>query len=112
MRLSVIAALISGLAVTAFPAQANKSHHTPEGVQAVSQQVIEAVGVVHETDSAAKKITIDHDAIVQLGWPAMRMRFTYTDDQPQFTTLKSGDKVTFTFIQQDTISLLQSIIVR
>lgn len=115
MRLSLIVTLVAGMAAFSLPASANETHHNVSAsvsASPVSQQVTEAVGTVRGIDAENKKITIDHDAIASLGWPAMRMRFTYTEAAPQFTDLKEGDKVSFTFIQQENISLLQSISVR
>ncbi|WP_413491633.1 copper-binding protein [Morganella psychrotolerans] len=113
MRLSLIVTLVAGMAAFSLPASANELHHSAAAsASAVSPQVTKAVGTVRGIDAENKKITIDHDAIASLGWPAMRMRFTYTEAAPQFTDLKEGDKVSFTFIQQENISLLQSISVR
>ncbi|OBU11409.1 copper-binding protein [Morganella psychrotolerans] len=117
MRLSLIVTLVAGMAAFSLPASANETHHNVSAsasasASPVSQPVTDAVGTVRGIDAENKKITIDHDAIASLGWPAMRMRFTYTEDSPQFTDLKEGDKVSFTFIQQENISLLQSISVR
>ena len=113
MRLSLIVTLLTGIAAFSLPASANETHHSAAAsASAVSQQVTDAVGTVRGIDAENKKITIDHDAIASLGWPAMQMRFTYTGDTPQFTDLKEGDKVSFSFIQQENISLLQSISVR
>lgn len=111
MRLSLIVTLLTGMAAFSLPASANEAHHSAVA-SPVSQQVTDAVGIVRSIDTDNKKITIDHDAIASLGWPAMQMRFTYTEDTPQFTDLKEGDKVSFSFIQQENISLLQSISVR
>lgn len=113
MRLSLIVTLLAGMAAFSLPASANETHHNSSvSASPVSQPVTDAVGTVRGIDAENKKITIDHDAIASLGWPAMRMRFTYTEDAPQFTDLKEGDKVSFSFIQQENISLLQSISVR
>ena len=113
MRLSLIVTFAAGMAAFSLPASANETHHNVSAsASPVSQPVTDAVGTVRGIDAENKKITIDHDAIASLGWPAMRMRFTYTEDAPQFTDLKEGDKVSFSFIQQENISLLQSISVR
>lgn len=115
MRLSLIVTFVAGMAAFSLPASANETHHNSSvsaSASPVSQPVTDAVGTVRGIDAENKKITIDHDAIASLGWPAMRMRFTYTEDAPQFTDLKEGDKVSFSFIQQENISLLQSISVR
>ncbi|MBI6547636.1 cation efflux system protein CusF [Xenorhabdus lircayensis] len=74
-----------------------------------AQQVISASGVVKEVDLKSKKITIAHEAIPAIGWPAMTMRFTFTTENDSITALKAGSKVNFSFIQQGNISMLQDI---
>jgi Cu(I)/Ag(I) efflux system periplasmic protein CusF len=76
---------------------------------ASSQQVINAVGVVKEVDRNNKKITISHEAIPAVSWPAMTMRFTVVNVDDSITSLKAGCHVDFSFIQQGHLSLLKSI---
>lgn len=73
------------------------------------QQVIEGTGVVKHVDTDAKKITIAHEAIPAIGWPAMTMRFTYSASTEAIKQLKDGEKVNFSFVQQGNLSLLQDI---
>lgn len=73
------------------------------------QQVIEGTGVVKHVDTDAKKITIAHEAIPAIGWPAMTMRFTYSAPTEAIKQLKDGEKVNFSFVQQGNLSLLQDI---
>lgn len=73
------------------------------------QQVIEGTGVVKHIDTDAKKITIAHEAIAAINWPAMTMRFTYNAPTEAINQLKEGDKVNFSFVQQGNLSLLQDI---
>ena len=73
------------------------------------QAVIQGTGVVQSVDKAAKKITIAHEAIPAVGWPAMTMRFTYSAPTEAINQLKEGSHVNFSFIQQGNISLLQDI---
>lgn len=54
-----------------------------------------ATGVVQSIDATAKKISIAHDPVDALGWPAMTMNF----DAPatDLSTLAPGDAVVFEF---------------
>ncbi|WP_320726414.1 cation efflux system protein CusF [Enterobacter sp. 118C5] len=76
---------------------------------AASEQIIHGKGVVKAVDLTNKKITISHDAIPAIGWPAMTMRFTFTDADESINALKPGSQVDFSFVQQGNISLLKSI---
>ncbi|ECG7133188.1 cation efflux system protein CusF [Klebsiella michiganensis] len=76
---------------------------------ASSQQIIKGTGVVKEIDLNTKKITISHEAIPAVGWPAMTMRFTFINTDENINALKAGNHVDFSFIQQGNISLLKSI---
>lgn len=73
------------------------------------QQVIKGTGVVKDIDMNTKKITISHEAIPAVGWPAMTMRFTFVNADDAINALKTGNHVDFSFIQQGNISLLKSI---
>lgn len=72
-------------------------------------QVIEGTGIVKLIDMDAKKITIDHQAIPAIGWPAMTMRFTFSEPTEAIKQLKEGEQVNFSFVQQGNLSLLQDI---
>ncbi|MGS0922058.1 cation efflux system protein CusF, partial [Klebsiella pneumoniae] len=73
------------------------------------KQVIKVTGVVKDFDMNSKKITISHEAIPAVGWPAMTMRFTFVNEDDAINALKTGNHVDFSFIQQGNISLLKSI---
>ena len=73
-----------------------------------ANHAVSARGEVKIIDMASKKITIAHQPIPALNWPAMTMRFTLAPDT-QLNDVKPGDNVDFTFIQQGNLSLLQDI---
>lgn len=52
-----------------------------------------ATGVVESVDVAAKTVTINHEAVASLEWPAMTMTFQAPDID--LGTIKAGDKVSF-----------------
>lgn len=109
---SIKAALLGAiLAVTTTGAQASEphNHQTMTSIDATSQSAISAKGVVKDIDFDNKKVTIEHEAIPSISWPAMTMRFTFTTLNSDISNLKAGNHVNFTFIQQGNISLLQEI---
>ncbi|ADO49497.1 cation efflux system protein CusF [[Enterobacter] lignolyticus] len=113
MRQSMKVALFGVLSlVMAQAVQANEQHQgmAMSGSETSAQpQVVSASGVVKEIDLKNKKITIAHEAIPAIGWPAMTMRFTFATQDDSISALKPGSQVNFSFIQQGNISLLQSI---
>lgn len=93
-----------------MPVLANNEHHTShdESAQPGVEENVQATGEIKGIDLTANKISISHDPIPALGWPAMTMRFT-AQDLNLITPLHVGDRVEFNFIQQGNISLLRSI---
>jgi Cu/Ag efflux protein CusF len=60
---------------------------------------IEGVGVVDNIDKAKGKVTLSHEPIESLKWPAMTMDFA-VEDKTFFNKLIVGKKVNFQFIKQ------------
>ncbi|HBQ6297116.1 TPA: cation efflux system protein CusF [Klebsiella pneumoniae] len=115
MRNSLKAVLFGAFSVM-FSAGLHAETHQHGDMNAASdasvQQVIRSSGVVKAIDMNSKKITISHEAIPAVGWPAMTMRFTFVnadDAIDAINALKTGNHVDFSFIQQGNISLLKSI---
>ncbi|MEG1599011.1 cation efflux system protein CusF [Citrobacter sp.] len=111
MNTTVKAALLSLFSVVMFNAQANEHQHgemmnmEPTAQQ---EQTISATGVIESIDTENKKITIKHEPIPAVNWPAMTMRFTLVPET-KADDIKSGDKVAFTFVQQGNLSVLRDI---
>lgn len=101
----VVFTVFSALAIHV---QANEHHHDHGLTAAEQSQAVHATGVVKSIDRESKKVTIAHDPVPALNWPAMTMRFTITP-RTQLNAIKPGDNVTFNFIQQGNLSLLQDI---
>lgn len=108
MNKLVKAAVFTVFTVLGANAQANEHHHGDMTPAAGESQVVSATGVVKAIDMENKKVTIEHEPVAALNWPAMTMRFTITP-QTQLNDIKAGDKVTFNFVQQGNLSLLQDI---
>ena len=112
MRNSLKAVVFGALSVmfsTGLHAEMHQHGDMNAAADASSQQIIEGKGVVKDIDLNSKKITISHDAIPAVGWPAMTMRFTFINTDENINALKAGNHVDFSFIQQGNISLLKSI---
>lgn len=113
MRQSVKAILLGIFSlVMAAGAQASDAHHSAgaSATESTAQpQAINTTGVIKAIDAESKKLTIAHEAIPAVGWPAMTMRFTYSQNDPAISALKVGDSVDFSFVQQGNLSLLQDI---
>ena len=57
------------------------------------------VGVIEAVDAKHGTVTITHEPIKSLGWPAMTMDFI-VKDKKTLAKLAKGKKVNFTFVEQ------------
>lgn len=103
---AVLFSLFSAVAFSATASEMSTMHAAAPTAQ--QEQTVQATGEVKLIDLDAKKITIAHGPVAALNWPAMTMRFTFTQAS-QIQGITAGDQVKFTFIQQGNISLLQDI---
>lgn len=55
---------------------------------------IRATGTVTAIDASAGTVTLDHEAIAAIGWPAMAMQFT-AEDHAILQGVNVGDRVSF-----------------
>lgn len=111
MKTTAKAALFTVLSVVMFNAQANEHQHGEMmnmAPAAQQEQVISATGVIESIDMDSKKVTIKHEPIPVVNWPAMTMRFTLVSDT-RADDIQPGDKVAFTFVQQGNLSVLRDI---
>ncbi|MCB5947485.1 cation efflux system protein CusF [Enterobacter sp. TCD1-1] len=106
-------AVVFGAIVVTFSAGLQAEVHQYEAMSAApegaAEQVITGTGIVKDIDLTNKKVTISHEAIPAIGWPAMTMRFTFIEADESINALKVGSHVDFSFVQQGNISLLKSI---
>ncbi|RKS85271.1 Cu(I)/Ag(I) efflux system protein CusF [Orbus hercynius] len=101
------ATVILGASQAVLAAEMSHDNHQSMATSQ-TEQLISAQGVVKSLDLANNKVTISHEPIAVLKWPAMTMRFT-ADNAALIENLKPNDKVSFTFVQQGNVSLLRSI---
>jgi Cu(I)/Ag(I) efflux system periplasmic protein CusF len=67
-----------------------------------------AVGIVKKVDSAGLRITLRHEPIAALGWPAMTMPFA-VKDRKILESLRPDQKVEFTFVQNGGAPVITAI---
>lgn len=70
-------------------------HANPPAPADITGTLATATGVVTAIDGSARKITIAHEPVPALGWPAMTMGFAAPD--VDLTGIQVGDKVAFEF---------------
>ena len=73
---------------------AAKSHH--------------AVGVVKAVNAEKGTVTVDHEAVSSMNWPAMTMSFK-ANDKKSLQALKPGQKIEFDFVQQGKDRVITSV---
>ncbi|WP_300001513.1 copper-binding protein [uncultured Cedecea sp.] len=104
---------------TAYTAKANETHHNIHGethhTQADAQMkepLYQTAGVIKGIDNKQQKISISHDAIPEISWPPMTMNFIFTPVAAKVNTFKPGEAINFSFTQQGSDYILQSIEVK
>ena len=81
--------------VFASPAAAQHAGHGDHAAPAAAAPAtVEGTGVVKKIDAAAGTVTLDHDPIRALNWPAMTMAFK-VPDKAVLDQMKVGAKVRF-----------------
>lgn len=85
--------------LSAYAADMDMSNMDMDSSSNIHPAVIEAVGIVDEIDETKGVITISHEAIESLNWPAMTMNFTVKDSK-LIRSFSKGKKIHFAFAQQ------------
>jgi len=97
--------LIAALALAAGPALAQSQGHA--GHHAATPAAADAVGVVKSVDTRKAAVTIAHEAIPALGWPAMTMSFKVADPA-LLKGVSAGQKVDFQLQDQTIVAIKPS----
>lgn len=115
MRLATLMTMIAPFALAACgngektnqPAETPTAQPIASNMPMAQGQAASGQGVVTAIDANAGSITIDHDAIPAVNWPAMSMTFQAGDQLRQKVAV--GDNVTFDFHTTPTGGELTSI---
>ena len=97
---STLPAFAMDMKGTAPPAAAPPGHQT--------DQPVRGTGVVKAVDKARGTVTLAHDPIKSLNWPAMTMGFK-VKDKTLLDNVKPGSKVDFTLVQAGKDYIVTSI---
>lgn len=95
--------LAFGMAIAATGGMAHAATHEHDMSQHRAMQVAanaarhEGFGVLKAVNAKDRKVQLAHEAIADLGWPAMTMWFVLRDPLPR--DLKVGDSVRFELMQ-------------
>ncbi|MEH6662909.1 MAG: copper-binding protein [Parasphingorhabdus sp.] len=97
LMIATLIAIPLGLSACDNPAEAPKTQSSTDqmGDMAMSGEVKNAngIGIVTAVDADGGKITLDHEAIPSVGWPAMTMGFSVNSEL--LKSVAVGDKVEF-----------------
>ncbi|MBZ0134426.1 MAG: copper-binding protein [Rhodanobacter sp.] len=107
ITLAIAAALIA-TPVFANPQQMDPNMPGMAGMHEATPADVQGVGVVKAVDTAKNTITLQHEAIAAIGWPAMTMPFKVASPE-LLKHVKVADKVQFTFRQASTGSTVTAI---
>ncbi len=115
MKLTLMA-VVATVAALSFNAYAEEMNMGGESMQEMNMNMSPAAkamsttktqGIIKAIDAEKHTVTIAHEAIPAIKWPAMTMAFSTTADQ--LVGLSSGDHVAFTFGHVDGAAKIESI---
>ncbi|AHX13353.1 copper-binding protein [Dyella jiangningensis] len=95
MMLASISAVLTVPALAAPQSTDAAMQNMPGMTHAAAPTDPQAVGIVKAIDTAKGTVTLQHEAIKAIGWPAMTMPFKVASPD-LLKNLKVGDKVQFT----------------
>lgn len=109
MIITATASLLLSLAACDSSPQAQQSDAGAEGASEADvkeAQTYSATGTI--TELKGSDVTISHDPVAEIGWPAMTM--TFRAEQPELlASVRTGDKVSFEFSQAGDGATLTSL---
>ena len=110
---TAVAALSAAfLAMPAISAPGHEMHttaaHSGHGAAQAASAPHTGVGIVRRIDAAQGKVTLQHEPIESLGWPAMTMAFR-VKDPAALAGLRPGARVRFAFVQEGADYVITSL---
>ena len=95
--------IILSFSATSILAEQKMNHDDMENMapkaETSDQQITHsAKGTVTKVDASSKKVTLAHEPVESLSWPAMTMGFS-VKDEALLTKLKVGETVDFEFMK-------------
>jgi Cu(I)/Ag(I) efflux system protein CusF len=108
----LVACLLSVFVSVPVFAQSGHVHGEPaQGISGVAEKTPLATGqgVVKKVDPQNRRITLAHEAIPALNWPAMTMAFAVAD-QAVLEGVKAGDRVSFDLRDEMTLGAVRVVV--
>ena len=103
---------VAALSIGSVPMAAAQMKHDDmkamDHAKAEKSQSHKGTGVVTNVDRAGGKVTLKHEAIQSIKWPAMTMAFN-VKDKALLDKVQKDQKVEFEFVQQDKRYVITSI---
>ena len=99
MLLMLLFAMLTFLPMSATQAQSTTDHSKMDKSAGKVGITHKATGVVKRVDRDKGAVTLAHDPVASLKWPAMTMSFL-VKDKAMLDKLPEGRKVEFEFVQQ------------
>ena len=98
MKATLFATILAAAGLAGAPALAQHSGHEQHDAAAAAADTVE--GVIKKVDKTARKITLQHGELKNLGMGAMTMAFR-VKDASLLDKARQGDKVRFTLEKLD-----------
>jgi Cu/Ag efflux protein CusF len=80
------------------PAHDMSSHGRSSPPQTAQAGHVTGAGTVNSVDAAGRRVTLAHNAIPSIGWPAMTMEFAVAPSV-DLGSVKPGTRIDFTMMQ-------------
>ena len=94
VALSLLIIPLAGAQPQSMGGMEMKGMDSKKSAQSVTHK---GTGTVQKSDSAGGKVTIAHDPIKSMEWPAMTMSFKLKD-KAMLEKVKQGEKIEFSFV--------------
>ncbi|HZQ63198.1 MAG TPA: copper-binding protein [Casimicrobiaceae bacterium] len=106
VAIAVLAACGAAWADSSMPAMNMNSSGAPNAV--ASLQTHRITGTVKKVDAKNRTVTLEHEAVPSLNWPAMTMSFKVQDDAT-LAKVKSGAKIRAEMVQRGKDYVITSV---
>jgi len=106
--LMLLSVTLTILPMAATHAQTATDHSKMDNPAAKESAAHKATGVVKRVDRDRGAVTLAHDPVASLKWPAMTMSFL-VKDKASLEKLREGGKVEFEFVQQGKDYVITSV---
>ena len=113
MKKICFALILSGISIAGVAADMSNMDMKGMDIKSMNQpgdkaQTYRTTGVVKALDPSGKRVTIAHQPVEALGWPAMTMTFS-VKDRKLMDKLHPGKKIKFEFVKDGSGYLITGV---